>query len=88
MGRAKKFATEQYPERWFRDIDGDSYDSNEREREACEKGYEQGREETLRFVYSYLTHYLWMDDKGNAHVPTLVHDMMKDFRNPEFPIEQ
>ena len=85
MERAKKFANEEYPVKWFRDIDGDSYDTNAREREACEIGYEKGREETLELVYDYLRGYLWKDDNGNTHVPTLLHDIMKDFRNPNFP---
>ena len=34
----KKKAYEVYPEQWFRDIDGDSYDANARERFAYYRG--------------------------------------------------
>ena len=34
MKNWQKKALERFPENWFRDIDGDGYDANERERDA------------------------------------------------------
>ena len=38
---AEESALKAYPEKWFRDIDGDSYDCNRFERCAYQEGYEQ-----------------------------------------------
>ena len=38
---AEEAALKAYPEKWFRDIDGDSYDCNRCERCAYQEGYEQ-----------------------------------------------
>ena len=43
--RAKQAALKAYPEKWFRDIDGDSYDCNRCERCAFQEGYEQAEKD-------------------------------------------
>lgn len=47
MKNWQKKAFERFPENWFRDIDGDSYDANERERYA----YLAGIEDALKLVW-------------------------------------
>lgn len=43
--RAEQAALKAYPEKWFRDIDGDSYDTNRRERITFTEAYEQAEKD-------------------------------------------
>ena len=47
MKNWQKKAFERFPENWFRDIDGDGYDANERERDA----YLAGIDDTLKSIW-------------------------------------
>ena len=52
--RAEIAAIKVYPEKWFRDIDGDCYDCNRTEREAYMEGYEQAEKETIGRAWEWL----------------------------------
>ena len=64
--RAEQAALKAYPEKWFRDIDGDSYDCNRCERCAYQEGYEQAEKETIERALDYLVSHLHMrqDEKN------------------------
>ena len=59
--RAKERALEIYPEKWWRDCDGDMWDANEKRREVFIQGYEQAEkdpeltwEDIWQIVHLYL----------------------------------
>lgn len=43
--RTEERALEAYPEKWWRDCDGDAWDSNEKRREGFIQGYEQAEKD-------------------------------------------
>lgn len=63
--RAEEKALKAYPEKWFRDIDGDSYDTNRRERTAFAEGYEQAEKDLA---------LIWEDIRAIDELLTLVYD--------------
>ena len=52
--RSEEAAMKAYPEKWFRDIDGDSYDCNRCERCAYQEGYEQAEKDIWDRIEKYL----------------------------------
>ena len=57
--RAEEAALKVYPEKWFRDIDGDSYDCNRYERCAYQEGYEQAEKDTIERVCKWIEENRW-----------------------------
>lgn len=45
MSKAEERALEMYPEKWWRDCDGDAWDANEERREGFTQGYEQAEKD-------------------------------------------
>lgn len=55
MSKAEKRALGAYPEKWWRDCDGDAWDANEKRREGFIHGYEQAENEILSLIESRIS---------------------------------
>lgn len=70
MKNWQKKAFERFPENWFRDIDGDGYDANERERDA----YLAGIDDTLKSIWHKPDEPIEHDEEVLIEYETGFHD--------------
>lgn len=50
--RVEERALEIYPQKWWRDCDGDAWDANEKRREGFIQGYEQAEKDIIAIIES------------------------------------
>ena len=53
---AEQKALEAYPEKWYRDCDGDSWDANEKLRKGYIKGYDKAMKDIKQYVEELIKH--------------------------------
>ena len=83
MTKAEKAALLAYP-----DFDGPCDKPNSMEdstvlrrvRKGYEEGYINGAKEMYDFIHEFAHHYAWTEEDGNVHLPTFMHDFMKEAR--------
>lgn len=47
------------------------------------KGYEIGAREMYDFIHEFAHNYAWTEEDGTVHLPTFIHDFMKEARKFE-----